>query len=115
MPKEVLRFEDMLRRQIERIEELGKLSFDDTAYNEWRIETGRILDQLFPSFGSDKHPCVLAFLNYRIPDQFTASSEDMQNYYHNILQYQKDLLVAYLEDINASIHVDSGEVRSTKL
>ncbi len=81
------------------IEKLRGFSFDDPAYEDWRLKTGQDLDQLFGLIGSERHPCTKAFLNYRIPENFTATREQMQEYYINILQYQAALLKMYLDDV----------------
>jgi hypothetical protein len=87
-----------LRSQLAIIKQLRKLAFDDPSYEEWRVHTGQILDQIFGQVQSEQHPCTKAFLNYRIPEHFTATREQMQEYYRNILNYQADLLKAYLDD-----------------
>jgi hypothetical protein len=88
-----------LRKQLARIEQLCERPFDDPKYEKWRLETGQILDQLFGQVQAEQHPCTKAFLNYRIPENFTATPREMQEYYRNILSYQADLLKIYLEDI----------------
>jgi hypothetical protein len=89
---------ESLVAQIARIEELRELPFDNASYDEWRSETGRILDQVFGNLDSEQHPCAQAFLSYRIPKDFTASRDEMQEFYSNILKYQRALLQLYLED-----------------
>src|ERR1043165_6656787 len=93
-----------LHKQLAMVEKLRELPFDDPTYREWRAESGRIIDQLFGRIQSEPHPCTKAFLNYQIPKRFTATREQMQEYYQNILHYQADLLRIYLEDI----HDESG-------
>jgi hypothetical protein len=88
-----------LTAQIERIDELRTLPFDNSKYDDWRRDTGRILEQIFGYLDSEQHPCVGAFLSYRIPKHFTAGRDDMQVYYANILRYQASLLEMYLADM----------------
>jgi hypothetical protein len=88
-----------LYKKLGMIEKLRALSFDDPTYEDWRVKTGQDLDQLFGLIGSEQHPCTKAFLNYRIPENFTATRDQMQEYYINILQYQADLLKMYLDDV----------------
>ena len=90
-----------LYRQLGMIKQLRELPFDDPFYEEWWAETGRILNQIFGEVDREQHPCTKAFLNYRIPEHATATRDQMQEYYRNILQYQEDLLKMYLEDIRA--------------
>ena len=90
---------EKLKRQVEQVERLNKLPFDNTSYNVWRCETGDILAEIFPDLDSERHPCVQAFLAYRIPEHFTASRVEMQELYLNILRYQSSLLVMYCEDL----------------
>jgi hypothetical protein len=97
--KSILSLGDALRGQLVHVEHLRGLPFDDPKYEDWRSETGRILEQVFGKVQSEQHPCTMAFLSYRIPEDFTATREQMQEYYRNILQYQTDLLKMYLEDI----------------
>lgn len=94
-----LNFSQELRKQLANVEHLRELPFDDPSYEEWRTETGRILDQVFGQVQLEQHPCTKAFLNYGVPEHFTATREQMQEYYLNILHYQSDLLKMYLEDI----------------
>lgn len=84
--------------QLARVEQLRELPFDDPRYEDWRLETGRILGEIFGRVESEQHPCTTAFLNYRIPEHFTATRAEMQEYYRNILQYQADLLKMYFAD-----------------
>ncbi|HKP12793.1 MAG TPA: hypothetical protein VJZ91_11800 [Blastocatellia bacterium] len=88
-----------IRKQLARVEKLRELPFDNPCYEKWRIETGLVLDHVFGLLQSEQHPCTRAFLNYRIPEHFTATRAEMQEYYQNILRYQADLLRMYLEDI----------------
>lgn len=90
---------ERLVQQISRVADLRNLPFDNARYDEWRSQTGGVLDELFGQLNSEPHPCVQAFLSYRIPTHFTASREDMQEFYRNILVYQSALLTMYLEDI----------------
>ena len=105
--KMVGNFSQALRRQLTIVEQLRALPFDDPSYEEWRAETGRILNQVFGQLQSEQHPCTKAFLNYRIPENFTANRAEMQEYYQNILGYQADLLRMYLEDIQNSDDLSS--------
>ena len=91
-------FLSSLARQLELISELRVLAFDDPKYAKWRSETGEVLEGLFGSVDSHQHPCTTAFLNYRVPVNYSASRSEMQEYYQNILRYQADLLTAYLAD-----------------
>ena len=88
-----------LLEQLARVDQLRELPFDDPRYEDWRLETGRILDQHFGRIELEQHPCTTAFLNYRIPEHFTATRAEMQENYRNILQYQADLLKMYVADI----------------
>ena len=90
---------EALQKQLDSAEELRRLSFDDRKYAQWRAETGRILDEIFGVLDSEQHPCTRAFLNYRIPEQFSAARAEMQDFYQNILGFQTDLLKVYLQDI----------------
>jgi hypothetical protein len=87
-----------LMSQIDGIDLLRNLPFDNISYEKWRIETGEILEELFGRVNSEKHPCVQAFLAYRIPEHFSASRDEMQEFYSNILGYQSSLLKMYLAD-----------------
>ncbi|MDX6444375.1 MAG: hypothetical protein QOH71_1449 [Blastocatellia bacterium] len=91
-----------LLQQISRIADLRNLPFDNERYDEWRSKTGGVLDELFGHLDSEQHPCVQAFLSYRIPTHFTANRDDMQEFYSNILNYQSALLTMYLEDMEKS-------------
>jgi len=91
-----------LRRQLANVEHLRNLPFDDPSYEEWRTEIERILNQAFGQLQSEQHPCTKAFLDYRVPERFTASRAEMQEYYRNIIRYQADLLWMYLDDIQDS-------------
>lgn len=88
-----------LVKQISLIADLRNLPFDNARYDEWRSRTGGVLDELFGHLDSEQHPCVQAFLSYRIPTDFTANREDMQEFYRNILNYQSALLTMYLKGI----------------
>lgn len=88
-----------LREQLAFVDQLRELPFDDLKYEDWRLETAKILDQVFGRAGSEQHPCTTAFLDYRIPEHFTATHAEMQEYYRNILQTQADLLKMYLAEI----------------
>jgi hypothetical protein len=90
---------EALQKQLDRAEGLRLLPFDDPKYEEWRAETGRILDEFFGALDSEQHPCTRAFLDYRIPKQFSANRAEMQDFYQNILRFQTDLLKMYLHDI----------------
>jgi hypothetical protein len=92
-----------LAKQLELVSELRVLAFDDPKYAKWCSETGEVLDKLFGPVDSHQHPCVTAFLNYKIPVNYSASRSQMQEYYRNILSYQADLLTAYLEDFEESL------------
>ena len=88
-----------LQGQLALVEHLRKLPFDDPSYHEWLVKTGLILNRIFGQIQSEQHPCTKAFLNYRIPERFTATRAEMQDYYQNILHYQADLLKVYLDDM----------------
>lgn len=87
-----------LANQLTLVNDLREFAFDDPRYADWRSETGQVLVKLFRPVDSEQHPCVKAFLNYRVPVHFSASRSEMQEYYRNILSYQADLLRTYLED-----------------
>lgn len=91
-----------LRAQIEKANDLRHLAFDNPYYGEWRSKTGQLLAELFGRLDSDEHPCTKAFLDYRIPQCYTADRSEMQEYYKNILRNQIDLLKMYLEDFEES-------------
>jgi hypothetical protein len=93
---------ERLVQQISRVADLRDLPFDNPRYDEWRSKTGDVLDELFGQLDSERHPCVQAFLSYRIPKHFTANREDMQEFYRNILNYQSALLTMYLEDLTSA-------------
>ena len=88
-----------LENQISHVDELIALPFDNVNYPVWRIETGRILTEAFGKAHSEQHPCVAAFLAYKIPDRFYATRESMQAFYSNILTSQVSLLKMYLDDM----------------
>lgn len=88
-----------IRDQLAHISELRELPFDNLSYDGWRVETGKILARVFRDVGSAQHPCVEAFLAYKIPNHFTANRDQMQNFYLNILRYQASLLSMYIEDL----------------
>jgi hypothetical protein len=90
-----------LSTQHKKVDQLRELPFDNSIYNKWRRETGEVLSQLFGQLDLDIHPCVQAFLAYRIPEDFSASHDEMQEYYQNILRYQSSLLAMYLEDMKS--------------
>lgn len=89
---------DKLRQQLALTKALADRPFDDPSYENWRVSTAGILAELFGQIESTEHPCVTAFLHYRLPDSFTANRYEMQGYYQNILGYQTQLLEAYLND-----------------
>jgi hypothetical protein len=91
--------QEPLRLQLAKVNELRNLAFDDQRYQEWRIVTGHILERLFGFVAGESHPSTRAFLNYSIPTSYTASRDEMQEFYRNILRYQADLLKMYLEDL----------------
>jgi hypothetical protein len=93
---------DKLKTQLADVEGLRLLAFTNPTYGVWRVETGELLDQLFGRIESAPHPCTQAFLNYKIPELFSAGREEMQEYYLNILQAQADLLSMCLEDVQLS-------------
>lgn len=99
-----------LRNQLVLVDKLRGLPFDDPTYQEWRAESGRILDQLFGKLQEEAHPCTKAFLNYQIPERFIATRKQMQEFYQNILRYQADLLTMYLEDIQEEV---GGNLRAS--
>jgi hypothetical protein len=88
-----------VREHLARVAELRALPFDNPNYDAWRVETGRTLARVFSDLGSEKHPCVEAFLAYKIPNHFTANRDQMQGFYMNILGYQASLLSMYIEDL----------------
>lgn len=90
---------DQVRDQLTQVTKLRELPFDNPTYDAWRVETGKILARVFSDLGSEEHPCVEAFLAYRIPKHFTASRDQMQEFYVNILGYQSSLLSMYIEDL----------------
>jgi hypothetical protein len=96
-------FLSSLAKQLELVRELRVLAFDDPKYAKWCSETGEVLERLYGSVDSHQHPCVTAFLNYKVPVNYSASRSEMQEYYRNILSYQADLLTAYLEDFEGSL------------
>ena len=88
-----------VRDQLAHIAELRELPFDNPSYDVWRVATGKILAGVFTDFGSERHPCVEAFLAYKIPNHVTANRDQMQDFYRNILGYQASLLSMYIEDL----------------
>lgn len=83
---------DALKAQLSKVPALRVLAFDDERYEEWRAETAQLLDQMFGRPSGETHPCTVAFTKESIPDHFTASRDEMQEYYRNILRNQADLL-----------------------
>lgn len=96
-----------IRDQLAHVAELRELPFDNPNYDNWRVETGKILTRVFSDLGSENHPCVEAFLAYKIPNHFKANRDQMQGFYLNILRYQASLLSMYIEDL----HIAESEKR----
>lgn len=96
-------FQKLLETQLASVDRLRSLAFDDSAYEEWRLETGKALDEIFGRVEQEQHPCTKAFMIYKIPGTYTATREEMQEYYENILGYQADLLGMYVEDMKDGI------------
>lgn len=90
---------DALKAQLSKVPALRVLAFDDERYEEWQAETAQLLGRIFGRPSGERHPCTIAFTKERIPDHFTASRDEMQEYYGNILRNQADLLRMNLEDL----------------
>lgn len=91
-----------LNGQICRVPDLKNLEFDNFDYVAWRLQTGKILDELFGKVDDVLHPCTEAFFNYCVPKNYTASRASMQEYYENIISYQADLLTMCAEEMSHS-------------
>lgn len=98
-PTELSVLRRKLAEQLSNVTNLRVLPFDDPRYEEWRVATGRLLEEVFIGSGDERHPCVEAFLSYRIPNTFSATRDEMSEYYLNILHYQSELLRIYVEDL----------------